>query len=147
VIRYLLDTNLYVRAFRDPAAATELRRFYAAHTPACHLSSVVLHELLVGASGPESARAIWSDLAQPFRRTARIVTPSAAAWRKAGEVVAQLAWEEGLDRSTVPRAFVNDALIAANCREEGLTIVTENRRDFQRLQRLIDFEFLSPWPA
>jgi predicted nucleic acid-binding protein len=145
--RFLIDTNLYIRAFRNAEDAAELRRFYAAYTPACHLSAVVLHELLVGANGTEQARAIQDRVAKPFRRTARIVTPSASAWRVAAETIAQLAWEEGLDRRTLPRSFLNDALLAASCREEGITIVTENARDFLRLQRLVDFEFIPPWPG
>jgi predicted nucleic acid-binding protein len=147
VTRYLVDTNLYIRAFRNVAAAAELRRFYAANAPACYLSSVVLHELLLGAGGPDQARAISREVAKPFRRTARLVTPSASAWRASAETVARLAWEEGMDRRSMPRSFVNDVLIAACCREEGLTVVTENRRDFLRIQRLVDFRFLAPWPS
>lgn len=145
--RYLIDTNLYIQAFRSAGPAAELRRFYAAYTPACHLSAVVLHELLVGATGTEQVRAIQDRIAKPFRRTARVVTPSASAWRSAAGTIAQLAREEGLDRRTLPRSFLNDTLIAASCREEGLTLVTDNARDFQRLQRLIDFEFAAPWPS
>lgn len=145
--KFFIDTNLYVRAFRDEEAAAELRRFYAAFTPVCYLSSVVLHEVLIGAQSSVQARAIYEDLGKPFRRTARIVAPSASVWRVAAETLAQLAWEEGLDRRSVPRSFVNDVLIAASCREEGLTVVTENQRDFCRIQRLVDFTFVPPWPA
>ncbi len=145
--KFFIDTNLYVRAFRAADAGAELRRFYAAFSPVCYLSSVVLHEVLIGARSAVQARAIYEDIGKPFRRTARVVAPSASAWRVAAETLAQLGWEEGLDRRSVPRSFVNDVLIAATCREEGLTVVTENQRDFRRIQRLVDLSFVPPWPA
>jgi predicted nucleic acid-binding protein len=146
VKRYVLDTNLYVRASRDPEALDQLQRFYARQSPFCYLSSVVLHEVLVGARNRRHAAAIRQALAQPFERTRRVVTPSAAAWTTAAETMARLAWEEGLSRGAVSRSFVNDVLIAASCREHGLTLITENDRDFERIQRLVAFSFVAPWP-
>lgn len=145
--RYVLDTNLYIRAFRGVEAADELRRFAAAVSPVLYLSSVVMHEVLVGASGPEKMQEIQRHLVKPFRRTQRVVTPTASAWRAAADAIAMLAWEDGLDRRTLPRSFVNDALIAASCREDGLTLVTENGRDFARIRRVLDFAFVPPWPS
>jgi predicted nucleic acid-binding protein len=146
VTRYVLDTDLYIRASRDPEAVDQLQRFYARQSPFCYLSSVVLHEVLVGARNRRHAAAIRQALAQPFQRTGRIVTPSAAAWTMAAETVARLAWDKGLARNAVSRSFVNDVLIAASCREHGLTIITENDRDFKRIQRLVAFSFVAPWP-
>jgi predicted nucleic acid-binding protein len=48
---------------------------------------------------------------------------------------------------TVPRAFVNDVLLALACREAGVILVTANRRDFERIQRVARFEFVAPWPS
>jgi predicted nucleic acid-binding protein len=46
----------------------------------------------------------------------------------------------------VPRSFTNGAVLAASCREEGVTLITRNRRDFERIQRLERFRFADPWP-
>lgn len=146
--RYVFDTNLYIRAWRNPGAeGEELNRFYRSRLVATYLSSVVLHELLIGADNPRMARDLVVGLAAPFKRTKRIVAPSHSAWTQAAESIRQLARHDGLDRRTLPRGFVNDALIAASCRENGLTLITENARDFSRIQKRMKFEFVAPWPS
>lgn len=47
----------------------------------------------------------------------------------------------------VSQSFSNDILLALSCREFGCVLVTENERDFQRLQRDVEFEFVKPWPG
>ncbi len=146
--RYVIDTNLYIRAWRNPATqGVELDRFYRSRMVVTHLCSVVFHELLMGANNPRMARDLVVGLAAPFKRTGRIVVPSHSSWTQAAEVIRQMARHDGLDRGTLPRSFVNDALIAACCREEGLTLVTENAQDFNRIQKRIKFEFVAPWPS
>lgn len=145
--KYVLDTQLYVSAYRSRGAAAELERFYSSFTPSCYLSSVVLHELLIGSSNPAKAREIEEETAMPFKRTGRVVTPSHSAWERSAEALARLAWEEGLERSTMPKSFVNDVLLAASCREAGVTLITENTRDFLRIRRVVPFEFTAPWPT
>ena len=144
--RFLLDTNVYIRAWRSSEAAEQLDRFSRRYVAATHLSSVVFHELLLGANNPAMARDLVSRLAGPFTRTKRLVVPSHGAWRRAAEIVAQMAWDDGLNRSTLPRGFVNDVLIAASCRENGLTLITENMRDFQRIRQRMPFEYVTSWP-
>jgi predicted nucleic acid-binding protein len=66
--KYALDTNLYILTIRDPGAAAELQSFYSTFAPGTYLSSVVLHELLVGATSVAKAREIRVAMAEPFRR-------------------------------------------------------------------------------
>lgn len=145
--KYALDTNLYVRAFRSPEGAAELERFYAGFTPSSYLSSVVLHELLVGANTPAKARQIHQEIARPFKRTGRLICPTNRNWEESAEILARLSREEGLELRKMPKSLVHDALLAASCREAGLTLVTDNQDDFARLRRLLRFEFVAPWPA
>jgi predicted nucleic acid-binding protein len=148
VTRYLLDTSVYIRAWRNPVTdGADLERFHRAHVAATHLSSVVLHELVLGSNNPKMARDLITGLAYPFKRTRRVVVPSHGVWTQAAEVIAQLARHDGLDRSALPRGFVNDVLIAASCRESGLTLITENGRDFSRIRKRMKFEFIAPWPS
>jgi predicted nucleic acid-binding protein len=147
VIKYVLDTNLYVRAYRNLDHAEALKRFSSTNARGLYLSSVVLHELMFGAASPQKAEELMKEILRPFRRTHRTVTPSHDAWLRAGNLLAQFAWEEGLERGTVPRSLVNDVLLAASCREHGLTLVTENARDFRRIRKRMKFEFVAPWPA
>ncbi len=44
------------------------------------------------------------------------------------------------------RAFGNDVLLAVACREAGITLVTDNEGDFERIGRHVDFDFVKPWP-
>lgn len=146
--RYIFDTNVYIRAWRDTGARhLELDDFFQRHVTLTYLSSVVYHELLVGATGPAMARDLSSHLAEPFLRTKRVIAPSHRAWTVAAQAITDLAQTGGLERRNLPRGFANDALIAASCREHGLTLVTENERDFRQLQQRIDFSFVAPWPA
>lgn len=144
--KYALDTNLYVRAFRNGADAEALERFYAALTPQCYLSSVVLHELLVGANTPTKIRQLHQEIARPFKRTGRLLIPTHRNWEESAEMLACLAREEGLELKKMPKSLVHDALLAASCHESGLTLVTDNQDDFARLRRFLRFEFVAPWP-
>jgi predicted nucleic acid-binding protein len=147
VRKFVLDTNLYVYAFRNQEQAVALERFNAAFTPYCYLSSVVLHELLVGANTPAKARQIHQEIARPFKRRQRLVAPTHRNWEESAEALARLAREEGLELRTMPKSLVHDALLAASCREAGLTLVTDNQTDFTRIRRFLRFEFMAPWPG
>lgn len=145
--KYAVDTNLYIRALRDEEAAAGLERFLSEHAPRSYLHSVVLHELLVGATTPRSAATVEKEFAGPLVRRRRLVTPSHRSWQDAGAALAQLASAKKLELQSVPRSFVHDALIAASCGEAGVTLVTENGRDFARLRGVLRFEFVAPWPS
>lgn len=145
--KYALDTHLYVRAFRERAAAEALERFYVSFAPVAYLSSVVLHELLAGAATAAKMKQIHEHMARPFGRSGRIVTPSHGAWEASGAALARLAREEGLEVRRVPKSFVHDLILAASCREAGVTLITENTRDFARIARVIPLRFVAPWPT
>ena len=145
-MKYVLDTNLYVRAFRSEAAADELKSFYVAFAPVTYLSSVVVHELLVGANTSAKVRAVREKIAAPLRRTRRIITPSHAAWDMAGEGIARMVRKTKRDLRTVPKSLIDDYLLAALCREVGATLVTENVADFAEIREHIRVEYQAPWP-
>jgi predicted nucleic acid-binding protein len=147
VRKYVLDTNLYVQAFRNEERAGELRDYYAAFTPSTYLSSVVLHELLVGANTEAKHRAIMETLGLPLRRAGRVITPSHGAWQSSAEALARMARKEKRDLRTVPKSLVNDYLLAASCRESGATLVSENVADFEVVKRYIPFAYMAPWPG
>jgi predicted nucleic acid-binding protein len=148
VKKYVLDTNVYIRAFRNPLTqGADLERFQDAWMPVTYLSSVVYHELRVGANTPAMARDLSRRLASTFIRRNRIVVPTHETWIRAAEVISKIAKYDGLDRTSVPKGFTHDVLIAISCRENGCTLVTENARDFRRIQMRMKFEFVEPWPS
>lgn len=143
----MLDTNLYVRAFRSAVGARELQTFYEAFTPATYLSSVVLHELLVGANTVEKERSIRNLLAMPLQRARRVITPTHAAWQSSAEAIAKMSRSERRDLRSMPKSLVLDYLLAASCREAGATLITDNVNDFVEIQKSIKFDFEPPWPG
>lgn len=145
--RYVLDTNLFIRAFRDPAANEELQRFHQLFAPFEFLSAVVAQELRAGARSTPARRLLERQVLEPFVRRDRVVTPSARAWHESGDLLADMAVDEGLDVSRVSKAFGNDVLLALSCREAGVVVVTDNERDFERIRRRVRFAFVGPWPS
>lgn len=142
---YTLDTNLFIDALRA-SRVEPLLRFHRAFAPFEHLSSIVVHELLAGTRTDAARRELERDVVEPFRETARIFAPTQNAWERSGTALARLAVSEGAPTGSYSRAFNNDVLLAASCREAGITLVTRNIRDFQRIATVLPFSFTPPWP-
>ena len=82
--RFVLDTNLYITADRDPVRAQELEGFVTAVLPTVYLHSVVVQELLAGTIDQRRERLVTKALIAPFERRGRLITPSHASWKAAG---------------------------------------------------------------
>ncbi|MEX2531615.1 MAG: type II toxin-antitoxin system VapC family toxin [Gemmatimonadota bacterium] len=144
--KFVLDTNLYVHAYRSQEGAQELLRYFADFTPHTHVSSIVLHELLVGANSKAKAREVREVLLGPLIKAGRVITPTHAAWDQAGSAIAEMAREERRDLRSIPKSLVNDFLLAASCREAGTTLITDNIEDFSLIRQYLRHEFIEPWP-
>ena len=144
--KFVLDTQLFIQAFRDPAANEALQEFHRDRAPFEYLSAIVAQELRAGIRRPADRRALERHVLGIYERVGRLITPSASAWHESGDALAAMARDEGLELSRVSKSFANDILLALSCRESGCVLVTENHRDFARIQRLVNFEFVAPWP-
>ena len=144
--RYVLDTNLFVHASHDRSKADELSAFSSAFLPHIHLHAVVVEELLAGATSARWRREIERGLVAPFERRGRVVTPSYRSWKRSGEIVSELITRKKLSPAGVGRSFLNDALLAASCREEGLVLISENERDFDLITSVEPTRVVPPWP-
>jgi predicted nucleic acid-binding protein len=147
VPKYVLDTNLYIEAARDDAAADALTAFQARTLPYIHLHSVVAQELLAGAVRPEQERRLREKLFRPFESAGRVLTPTHRSWVRAGEIMARLVRARKLSPGGFKPSFVNDCLIAASAREHGAIVVTRNQRDFELIASVEAVTALPPWPA
>lgn len=145
--KYVLDTHLFINAFRNPAANEALRRFHRAFAPFEHLSAVVAQELRAGVRWPGDRKALERNVLEIFERAGRVITPSAQAWHRSGDLLSDMATHEGLEIARLSKAFANDVLLACSCRESGCVLVTENVRDFSRIGRFVAFEYMKPWPG
>lgn len=145
--KYVLDTHLFIHAFRDPAANDVLRRFHQTFAPFEYLSAVVAQELRSGIRSREDRRLLDRHVLRVFERAGRVIVPSAAAWHRSGDLLSAMSVGEGLDVRRMSKAFGNDVLLALSCRESGCVLVTSNDRDFSRIRRHLAFEFTAPWPG
>ena len=103
-----------------------------------YLSAVVILELLVGARSPSDRRALKA-LVTDFRRSGRILVPTASVYEEAGEVLRRLQAEMGYGVSGAS-SLVNDVLIALSARSIGATVITQNRGDFEAIQTTSPFK-------
>ena len=144
--RYVLDTNLYIRADRDEDWAEEMTRFVAAFLPSLYLHGVVAQEILAGAIDAKREKLIQDSLITPFARRRRLVTPTFGAWKRAGSIMAHLIQRKVMRPGAFGRSFANDCLLAASCRMQGMALITNNLNDFALIRRVEDLEVLEPWP-
>ena len=145
--KYVLDTHLFISAFRDPVANEALQQFHGVYSPLEHLSVIVAQELLAGVRRPQDRKELERNVLKVFTRAGRTIVPSSDAWHRSGDVLAEMARQEGLEIARVSKAFANDVLLALSCREAGCVLVTDNDRDFRRIRRFVPFDFTKPWPG
>lgn len=126
--RYVIDTQLLIRAGRNHHEAERLNEILSASV--VYLSSVVAKELMAGAHEGE-LRDLEKHLFGPLERLGRVVTPLHTAWKDAGRILYKL-------RSTgwqITPSLTNDVLIAVSVTQIGATLVHDNPRDYNAIQR------------
>lgn len=145
--KYVLDTHIFIDAFREPIANEALQQFHRAFAPFEYLSVVVAQELRAGARRERDLKALERNVLSVFERSGRTFAPSAAAWHRSGDLLSNMARREGLEVGRLSKSFANDVLLALSCREVGCVLVTGNDRDFQRIHRYVPFDYVKPWPG
>jgi tRNA(fMet)-specific endonuclease VapC len=127
MLRYLLDTNICIYVIkRRPESLLERFNRNASHLA---ISSITLAELLHGAeksSDPERILAVVED----FCSRLEVLAYGAKAAQHYGQI------RSALERRGTPIG-VNDLHIAAHARSEGLTLVSNNLREFERVDGLL----------
>jgi predicted nucleic acid-binding protein len=131
------DTSVYIRALRiGDDAALGLRRI--AGGAAVWLSSVVLEELYAGVSARN--RHVVERLERDFHRAGRILVPNLTDWTQTGKVLALLAAKYDYEQIGKGR-LTKDALIAMSAGRLGITVITGNARDFEKLAEFKPFHW------
>lgn len=145
-MKYTLDANIFIDGFRREEAQADVFAFLSRALPFAYLSAVVMQELAAGARTDEAARDLQRGVFEPFERRRRVFGPSAAAFVESGRVLAAVAKREGWQPFDENPSLLNDALIAASCREHGVTLITKDG-DFKRLAPFVKgFRYAAPWP-
>jgi len=147
VTKYVLDTNLYVEATRDSGFAGALVQFTSMFLPQIYLHAIVVQELAIGAVHESGRRQLEREVVAPFERRGRVVVPGYRAWKRSGEVIAELVDRKVLSPGGFGRSFLSDVLLAVSCREEGLVILTRNTVEFDRISKVEPVRYAQPWPS
>lgn len=85
----LVDSDVYVDFLQSGKFHTDIARLYAEHTPGIYFSSVVIEELLAGATSPGEQKNV-EVLYAPFERAKRVVAPGHVHWRDTGNLLARI---------------------------------------------------------
>jgi len=127
MLRYLLDTNICIDVIKErPRPMLESFNRHAGHLA---ISAITLSELLHGvekSAAPERNLAVVEN----FCSRLDVLPYGSKASVHYGQIRA------GLERQGLPIG-VNDLHIAAHARSEGLTLVSNNLREFQRMDGLM----------
>ena len=135
--RLLFDTSVYITAIRGGIFSPAFRTLQD-KLPRTYLSSVVAAELLAGATNQAARRAVTYFIRRAHK-VARVVTPDAGSWERAGEHLGEIRRKEPHLRSKIPTLW-NDLLIVLSGRQVGAMVVTQDARDFGMLHRYLRFD-------
>lgn len=144
--KYVLDSNFFIRGFRDAEENRRLQEFHRLYAPFEYLSAIVAQELRAGTRSKEDLHQLERHVLNPFGKRGRVLTPSKSAWDLSGNLLSEMAGKEGLELSRLRKSFGNDVLLALSCLESGAVLVTENLKDFERIAKYKAFEFTDRWP-
>ena len=127
MLKYLLDTNIVIYVIkRRPLEVLEI---FNRHQGRMAISSITLSELVHGAEKSSDVSRNMAVVEDFVSRLAVLAYDDKAAW------------QYGNIRATLEKVGqpigVNDLHIAAHARSNGLTLVTNNLREFERVPGLL----------
>jgi len=126
VLRYMLDTNICIYVVKNKPL--EIRELFNTHSEHICLSSVTVAELLYGAEKSER-RDHNLTVIENFMARLDILAFDEKAAGHYGDIRAEL------ERKGTPIGPY-DLMIPGHARSEGLVLVTNNRREFDRVSGL-----------
>lgn len=126
MLKYMLDTNIVIYVIKR--RPIEALKTFNLHAGQMCISAITLSELLHGAE--KSARPEHNlRQVEDFVSRLEVLSYDAKAAQHYGEIRADL------ERKGTPIG-VNDLHIAGHARSEGLTLVTNNLKEFERITAL-----------
>ena len=126
MLRYLLDTNIVIYVIkRRPPQALDIFNQHAGRMAISAITLAELHHGVEKSSDPAANLAVVED----FCSRLEVLPYAAKAAQHYGAI------RSALEKLGQPIG-VNDLHIAAHARSEGLTLVTNNLREFERVPAL-----------
>jgi tRNA(fMet)-specific endonuclease VapC len=126
MLRYMLDTNICIYVIKNRPA--QLRQRFNQLADQLCVSVITLAELIYGAEKPARVQQNL-EVVEQFRGRLEVLPFMERAANHYGQL-----WAE-LDRAG-QRIGIHDMMIGSHARSEGLTVVTNNVREFQRMPGL-----------
>jgi len=131
------DANILIK-YKQPLP----RSFY--------MSVVVLQELLAGANDASTINQL-ERVRHEYRKTGRLLVPTEEDWWYVGLALNALQrGRRSKKAGKIPRIsaaeryrITNDVLIARSAKREGVALVTDNVRDFQKIRNFCDVKIIS----
>jgi len=115
-----------------------------------YMSVVVLQELVVGAEDEAEVKTL-NTARREYEKAGRLLVPNGEDWWLAGKVINSL--QRGLKSKRgglTPKILAeekyritNDVLIARTAKRAGVTVVTDNTKDFEMIQRFCSVRLMS----
>ena len=132
--KIIIDTNIYIDLFNDGRHVEIVNAF----VNVTYLAHPVLHELWMGVKGRDEIKALraWQET---FIKLKRLIVPDTSTLVLIGQVCHKMRSSGKID--PVHPKHCNDITIAALARQIGATVLTKNKKDFKRIQSVIDFDF------
>ena len=126
-LRYLLDTNIciYIAKQRPPSVA---KRFAKLATGSVGMSLITFGELRYGAEKSSQRKQALETLTR-LEELIPVITPDDAVGERYGDLRAHL------ERAGTPIGN-NDLWIAAHALSLGVTLISNNTREFERVPKL-----------
>lgn len=134
--KVIYDTSVYIEILRSKSFAQGFRSRYETNIPLTYFNSVVVEELLAGATD-SVRRAIVEGLYRPFERSRRIITPSHKVWEQTGRLLGVIRSRRANQKDRLSGSFVNDLLIATSAKTFGAKVVTLNADDFNLISQYV----------
>jgi tRNA(fMet)-specific endonuclease VapC len=133
MIRYMLDTNVCIHVLRHPNSPIADR--FKENEASLSISAITLHELHFGADRSQRP-ALQRELTAKLAARLTVFDFNDEAASHSGNIHAVLAKSGNL-------IGAYDMLIAGHARSLGLTVVTNNIKDFKRVDGLLYEDWLA----
>lgn len=114
------------------------------------LSAVVLQEMTTGSADDGECR-WWGQVRFLFEKENRLLVPSGEDWFEAGKILnALLRGKKSKSKGRTPKhhpddkqRIIRDVLIARTAKRAGVTVVTDNLKDFEEIKRFCKVKVIS----
>lgn len=139
--KVLLDTSVYISRLNS---GLHEERMDELGPVTLYLHSTVFEELLAGTRAYNEKKEFFK-LKKAFLKRGRLVVPTDRDWEETGLMVNHFVRQGVLPVKKVV-GMTHDILISLSARNAGIRVITENKKDFERIRMIKDFK-LTVWSA